>query len=530
MKILLAALNAKYVHSNLALRYLYETGRRAGLSADQLTLQEFTINNEAGYIYGEILRGGCDLVCFSCYIWNIRQIRELASDLKKARPDLVILLGGPEVSYESAAFLTENPYVDGILRGEGEAAFGQLCQRLLAGVAASPDDGSEPGAAGLLIKGCLPGLSSLVWRDGVLIRDNGPGETQEMAAVPFPYFHLPPAADKVVYYEASRGCPYRCSYCLSSLEKTIRPLPLDRTLSELSWFLERQVRQVKFIDRTFNFDRERAKAIWQFLMDHDNGITNFHFEICAELLDDSCLAVIAAARQGLFQFEIGIQSCNGQTLEMVDRSGDVNRVLENVRKLVKLGNSHIHTDLIAGLPYEDYESFGRSFDMVYALGAENLQLGFLKLLKGTKIRRQAEKYGYIWRDYAPYQVIATRWLTALELEQLSRIETVLELYHNKGGFSRTLALLIGEAFGGSAFGFYEALGEFFYESGFQHRSHRKEDLYRILLLFAESLTPEDPDVWKERARHPLMEDLEETMNFDAVKKFYKKGWELQWTK
>lgn len=524
MKILLAALNAKYVHSNLALRYLYETGRRAGLSADQLTLQEFTINNEAGYIYGEILRGGCDLVCFSCYIWNIRQIRELASDLKKARPDLVILLGGPEVSYEAEAFLAENPYVDGILRGEGEAAFDQLCKRLLAASA------SGRGAAGALIKGCLPGLPSLVWRDGVLIRDNGPGETQEMAAVPFPYFHMPPAADKVVYYEASRGCPYRCSYCLSSLEKTIRPLPLERTLAELSWFLGRGVKQVKFIDRTFNFDRQRAMAIWQYLMDHDNGITNFHFEICAELLDEDCLSVIAGARTGLFQFEIGIQSCNGQTLEAVNRSGDVNRVLENVRKLVALGNSHIHTDLIAGLPYEDYESFGRSFDLVYALGAENLQLGFLKLLKGTKLRQQAEKYGCIWRDRAPYQVIATRWLTALEMERLSEIETVLELYHNKGGFTRTLALLIGDAFGGSAFGFYEALADFFYGSGFQHRSHRKEDLYRILLLFAESLTPEDPDGWKERARHPLTADLEETMNFDAVKKFYKKGWELQWTK
>lgn len=349
-----------------------------------------------------------------------------------------------------------------------------------------------------------------------------------MADLPFPYLSVPPAADKVVYYEASRGCPYRCSYCLSSLEKTIRPLPLPRTLSELSWFLDRNVRQVKFIDRTFNFDRERAKTIWQFLIENDNGITNFHFEICAELLDDSCLAVIAAARPGLFQFEIGIQSCNPQTLHAVDRSGSVERTLERVRQLVALKNSHVHVDLIAGLPYEDYESFGRSFEQVYGLGADNLQLGFLKLLKGTKIRRQAEEFGYIWRDYAPYQVITSRWLPAQKMEQLSMIETVLELYHNKGGFSRTLEFLIHEAFDGQAFSFYEALASFFYDSGFQHRSHKKEDLYRILLLFGASLQPDSPDGWIERVRHPLMEDLEETMNFDAVKKFYKKGWELQW--
>ncbi len=526
MKILLTTLNAKYVHSNLALRYLYETGRRAGLSADQLRMQEFTINNESGYVYGEILRGGWDLVCFSCYIWNIRQIRDLTADLKKARPELVILLGGPEVSYDAEDFLTANPHIDGILRGEGEAAFHRLCERLLTADTAAADDPSGRGAAGPLIKGCLSGLSSVVWRDGVLIRDNGPGEALEMAELPFPYFHVPPAADKVVYYESSRGCPYRCSYCLSSLEKTIRPLPLERTLSELAWFLDRGVKQVKFIDRTFNFDRQRAKAIWQFLIDHDNGITNFHFEICAELLDDSCLKVIAAARRGLFQFEIGIQSCSGQTLEAVDRRGDVDLTLKRVGQLVGARNSHIHVDLIAGLPYEDYETFGKSFERVYALGAENLQLGFLKLLKGTRIRRQADQFGYLFRDYAPYQVIASRWLSPLQMERLSMIETVLELYHNKGGFSRTLEFLTGEAFGGRAFDFYEALASFFYDSGFQHRSHKKEDLYRILLLFAASLRPESGDEWKERARYPLMEDLEETMNFDAVKKFYKKGWEL----
>lgn len=477
MKILLTTLNAKYVHSNLALRYLYETGRRAGLSAEELTMAEFTINNESGYVYGEILRGQYDLVCFSCYIWNIRQTCDLAADLKKAQPGLTILLGGPEVSYEAEDFLTANPHVD-----------------------------------------------------GVLLRDNGPGEAWEMAALPFPYLSVPPAEDKVVYYEASRGCPYRCSYCLSSLEKTIRPLPLARTQSELSWFLQRRVRQVKFIDRTFNYDRERAKKIWQFLIDNDNGITNFHFEICAELLDDSCLEVIAAARPGLFQFEIGIQSCNPKTLRAADRSGDTDRTLTRIRQLVNLKNSHIHVDLIAGLPYEDYESFGRSFEQVYGLGADNLQLGFLKLLKGTRIQQRREEFGYICRDYAPYQVIASRWLTALEMERLSMIETVLELYHNKGGFSRTLEFLIDEAFGGRAFSFYEALASFFYDSGFQHRSHKKEDLYRILLLFGASLRPDSPDVWIERVRHPLMEDLAETMNFDAVKKFYKKGWELQWMK
>ncbi|WP_425755160.1 DUF4080 domain-containing protein [Ihubacter sp. rT4E-8] len=511
MRLLLTTLNAKYIHSNLALRYLYESGRRAGLSADQLYVKEFTINNEAGYVYGEILRGQFDIVCFSCYIWNIRQICDLAADLKKTQPSLIILLGGPEVSYEADAFLQQNPWADGILRGEGETAFEKLCADL---------------QSGLSVKGCLSGLPSLIWRDGDCIRDNEMGEVIEMAALPFPYENLPPAEDKVVYYEASRGCPYRCSYCLSSLEKTIRPLPLERTLSELSWFLDAGIRQVKFIDRTFNFDKQRAKSIWQYLIDHDNGTTNFHFEICAALLDDSCQKVIAGARKGLFQFEIGIQSCNAAALAAIDRVEDMARALKNIRSLVAMGNSHIHVDLIAGLPYEDYESFALSFDTVYELGADNLQLGFLKLLKGTKIREQAEEYGYLQRSYAPYQILASRWMSALDMDRLAEIEAVLELYHNKGGFSQTVQMMIAECFDGSAFGFYEKLAVFFYGQGFQHRSHKKEDLYRILLLFVEHTV--SSDVIKERAGRLLMEDLEKTMNFDAVKKFYKKGWNLQW--
>lgn len=518
MKILLTTLNAKYVHSNLAIRYLYSAGRRAGLTADQLFMEEFTINNEASYIYGEILRGEYDLVCFSCYIWNIEMTRQLCSDLKKARPGMLILLGGPEVSFEAASFMKENTWADMILRGEGEDSFARLCTDLTvseAGASAEKDGGKS-----LLIEGKkIPGL---IWREEGEICQTPENPAGPMEQMPFPYVFTAPERDKVTYYESSRGCPYRCSYCLSSLEKSVRPLPLSRTLRELDFFLEQKVMQVKFIDRTFNYDKQRAKAIWAHLASNDNGVTNFHFEICGELLDEECFRLLAGARKGLFQFEIGIQSCNPHTLAAVNRNPETAAVLENVRRLTALGNSHIHVDLIAGLPFEDYESFGRSFDQVYALGANNLQLGFLKLLKGTGIRREAGKNGYVWRDRPPYEVISSRWLGAEELVRLSMIEHVLELYSNKGGFRHTLAALEG-AFG-RPFVLFESLAEFFYEKGFQHRPHRKEDLYRILRLFICSRNEEFLEA--AAAEELLKKDLEETMNFDAVKKFYKKGWEI----
>ncbi len=516
MKILLTTLNSKYVHSNLALKYLYSVAEGSGLDIE---LKEFTINNEMDYIYTEILRGGYDLVCFSVYIWNIGKICRLGEDLKKARPDMKFMVGGPEASHQSKELMEENPWIDFVLRGEGELPFFQFCKALVLA------DGNLKAADLSRVWGLSFWEENLPGSDQRLrMIENQDGPPVPMDKLPFPYRFVEVETDKVVYYESARGCPYRCSYCLSSLEKTMRPLPLDRVRQELGYFLYKKVKQVKFLDRTFNYDRNRAAEIWQYLMENDNGVTNFHFEICAELLDEDLLELLSKARPGLFQFEVGIQTTNPDTLAAVDRSSRVSLVLRNVKELIMAGNSHIHVDLIAGLPGEDYRSFGRSFNGVYALGADNLQLGFLKLLKGTKIRRQAADHGYVFRREAPYEVIANAYISAEELVRLKMIEHVLSLFYNKGGFSRSLRFL-SSITAAAPFQFYEKLAVFFYESGYQHRSHKKEDLYRILYRFARSREEDFPGI-SERTREILERDLAETMNFDAVKKFHKKGWEI----
>jgi len=501
MRILLTTLNSKYIHSNLALKYLYCVA--AGSDLD-VSMREFTINNEKDYIYTEIIRGGYDYVCFSCYIWNITQINELCASLKKASPEMKIILGGPEVSYETKEYMKEHPWAEAVIRGEGEYAFFRLCRDLSLG------DGFDD----------VPGLT---WRKDGGIAENPEGPLLKMDQLPFPYETLEIEDDKVIYYESSRGCPYRCSYCLSSLDKSIRTLSLQRTRRDLGYFLMKGVRQVKFIDRTFNFNMSRAYDIWQYLIDNDNGVTNFHFEICADLLDDHLIALLSKARAGLFQLEIGIQSTCEKSLAACDRNTDTDVVLSNVRKLVALGNMHIHVDLIAGLPYEDYRTFAKSFNDVRRLHADNMQLGFLKLLKGTKARSCAEEYGYVYRDEAPYEIISNNFMSPTDIIKLKMIETVLELYSNKGGFERSLSYLEAEL-AETPFNFYEQLADFFYSNGFQHKSHKKEDLYRILLAFAEMRSYSVAVA--EQARKLLAEDLTDTMNFDAVKKFKAKGWEI----
>lgn len=473
-KILLTTLNSKYVHMNLALRYLYEGA--AGFR-DSLVLREFTINNEEDYVFTELAGGGYDLICFSCYIWNIRPILTLAENLKKALPDLKIVLGGPEVSYDRGTLLAENPWVDGILVGEGEKTFPILCREFLA--------------------------------KGVVVTNQGM-DVPEPEEIPFPYASLPPEPDKTVYYESSRGCPFRCSYCLSSEAQPMRAWPLSRVFSELDYFLEQGVRQVKFIDRTFNWKEDRCRAILQYLLERDNGITNFHFEMCAELLTDSILEDLSRARPGQFQLEIGIQSTNRPTLEAVNRRGDILLAGDRIRRVLAPGNVHIHLDLIAGLPYEGYDDFARSFRETYDLRPDALQLGFLKVLKGTVIRGRSDEYGYAYRSQPPYEVISSNWLSAAELVKLKQVERVLDLYYNKGGFRETLEYLIEKT--GDSFLLYEELADYYHRKGHQHRSHKKEDLYRILLGFGgEPLKP------------LLRLDMQHTLNPEAIKNFERKG-------
>lgn len=497
MNVLLTSLNSKYVHSNLALKYLYTAGKPY---CGTLSVREFTINNSRDYVFSELVMGEYDVICFSCYIWNIEQTMRLASDLKKAKPCLRILFGGPEVSYDCRQFMREHPFLDFLLAGEGEQAFAMWCRAF----------------SGELSYEQVPGLT---WRGEGSILENQRAVPVCLERLPFPYGEFACEADKVIYYEASRGCPFNCSYCISSLDRRVRSLPAERVKSDLRYFVEQKVRQVKFLDRTFNWDRERSLALFAYMMKIDEGVTNFHLEICADLLDDALLALLGQARKGLFQFEIGIQSTNEKTLRSVNRFSSIEKTLDNVRRLVSLENSHIHVDLIAGLPFEDYRTFQKSFNEVYALGADNLQLGFLKMLKGTDIREQAKRYDYTYMESAPYQVISNCFMSAKELCRLQQIEEVLELYHNRGGFAKSLPAAI-RARGGNAFAFYEDFSGYYYGCGFQHRSHKKEDLYRILYAFGRERN------WGEAFSELVQQDLEQTMNFDAVKKFKRKGWNI----
>lgn len=503
MKILLTTLNSRYVHSNLALKYLYSSAEQCRNSIDIL---EFTINNEEDYIYTELLRKSYDVICFSCYIWNVDKTLCLAENLKKARPELKILLGGPEVSFDVIAFMSQHKFVDFIISGEGEAPFSELAETLLS-------DTRE-----------FEKIRGLTYRMDGKIYVNPPAPPLHFESIPFPYLSLVCEEDKIMYYESSRGCPFQCSYCLSSVDRRVRTLSLERVKSDLSYFIYKKVKQVKFIDRTFNWDKKRCFEIMKYLIASDNGETNFHFELCGDLLDEELLQLLKTARPGLFQFEIGVQSTNESALRACSRKSDFPRLAYNVRQLVEMGNIHIHLDLIAGLPHEDYESFRKSFNDVYRLRGHNLQLGFLKLIKGAPIREQIEEHNYVYRAQPPYEIISNQYISALSLIRLKKIENLLELYYNRGGFRRTLDFAITNL-AETPFDFYEELADYFYLKGFQHKSHKKEDLYRIFLLYAGWKERFTPNI-KECIKELLLLDMKDTLNPEAVKKFERKGWEI----
>ena len=507
MRILLTTLNSKYIHSNLALKYLYAAAE--GISG--LEAREFTINNDDDYIYGELVSADYDVVCFSCYIWNIDRILGLAENLKKAEPRVKIIFGGPEVSFDSLEFIKEHKFIDAIIQGEGEDVFAKLCKGLIAIYEGSDDIGQ-----------IMPSIPGLLYRYEGKIFVNEKAPALIFDSVPFPYNYFPAPADQVTYYESSRGCPYNCSYCLSSIDKHVRALPIDRVKQELSYFIHKKVKQVKFIDRTFNCNRSRARDIWQYLIATDNGVTNFHFEICAELLDWESFEVLKNARDGLFQFEIGIQTTNLKTLGAIGRSMDIPKLLEAVKRVILLENIHVHVDLICGLPFEGYKSFRNSFNDVYALSAHQLQLGFLKLLKGTDIRRSADVYEYVYKSKAPYEVISNKFISAKDIVRIKRVENVLELYYNRGGFETSLEYMTA-TFQDTPFDFYQEFADFFYSRGYQHRSHKKEDLYRIAYEYARFKDDVKP-LCSVRVQELLFADMVKSMNFDAVKKFKSKGW------
>lgn len=480
MKILLAACNAKYIHSNLAVYDLMAYGKAYH---SHLLLREYTINQQKDEILGDLYRSRADVVCFSCYIWNISFIRELAADLKKILPEVQIWAGGPEVSFDGEQFLRENPAFSGVMVGEGEETFAQLLKYYV----------DETGS--------LREICGIVYRDGEEIFHNGWREIMNLSQVPFVYENLEEFQNRIIYYESSRGCPFSCCYCLSSVDKKLRFRDLSLVKKELQFFLDQKVMQVKFVDRTFNCKHEHAMEIWKYILEHDNGITNFHFEISADLLREEELELMEQMRPGLIQLEIGVQSTNPQTIRAIHRNMDLNKLKKVVSRIHSFGNIHQHLDLIAGLPYEDYETFGRSFNEVYAMKPQQLQLGFLKVLKGSGMMEMAEEYGILYKTKEPYEVLATKWLSYGDILCLKMVENMVEVYYNNGQFQITLNYL--ELFFPNMFTFYEALGRFYEKKGYHEISHSRMRRYEILLEFLE----EYPEISREEAAERMLYDL-----------------------
>ncbi|WP_337604039.1 B12-binding domain-containing radical SAM protein [Anaerotignum lactatifermentans] len=482
-KVILAALNAKYIHSNLALRYLSRFQNNN--QKHHVETMEFTINQRLDFIAEELFRKQPDVVLFSCYIWNVEMLRQLCPILKKIMPDCVIGFGGPEVSYESETFLRENPAVDFVMRGEGELVFTKYLEHLDAGNPAT-----------------LGEIESLTYRQGDKIFSTPQMHPMDLALLPFPYEDdFSDVQNQIIYYESSRGCPYHCGYCLSSVENGVRFVPLDKVLPDLQKFLDKNVPQVKFIDRTFNCKKSHAMAIWKYLHEHDNGVTNFHFEITADLIDQETIDFLKTVRKGLFQFEIGVQSTNPQTIRAINRNVDFAALSEIVQQIKDGGNIHQHLDLIAGLPYEDYDSFGRSFNDVYALHPEQLQLGFLKVLKGSMLHQKQKEFEIVYHDTAPYEMLTTHELPYADTLRLKYVEEMVETYYNSGRFLNTLAYLV--PLYESPFAFFEALSQFWVGENYHYLGLSKMGLFDVLWRFVE----QNPKVDKRKLQWEMKFDI-----------------------
>lgn len=493
MKILLAAVNAKYIHSNLAIYSL-----KAYADVEEVELAEYTINQQKDEILRDLYLRKPDVLCFSCYIWNIEYVEALVREIAKLCPRLPIWLGGPEVSYDAAAVLEKLPAVKGVMKGEGEETFAQLCRIYQK----DWNDWEEAEGKLLELEGITfrrePAQGNLGGAEEASekIVENPWRPVMDLSRIPFVYKDMEKFRNKIIYYESSRGCPFSCSYCLSSVDKRLRFRELELVRRELQFFIDQEVPQVKFVDRTFNCRHEHALAIWQYIKEHDRGITNFHFEIAADLLNEEELELLGSMRPGLVQLEIGIQSTNPDTIHAIRRTMDFGKVKGVVEKIKSGGNIHQHLDLIAGLPYEDVESFARSFDEVYRLRPEQLQLGFLKVLKGSYMAEKQSDYGLVHKSEPPYEVLYTKWLSYADVILLKGIEEMVEVYYNSGQFTDTLEALAEEF--PSAFAMYEELWHFYEMNGLLGVQHKRSSRYEILLSFIQKVLPKKADVYRER--------------------------------
>lgn len=481
MKILLAACNAKYIHSNLA---VYDLQAYASDYADHIVLKEYTINQQKDDIMRDIYLEHPDVVCVSCYIWNLSFVKELMADLIKILPGADFWAGGPEVSYDAEKFLTENSEFKGVMVGEGEETFKELAGYY---VEKNPQD--------------LKNMTGICYRDGDQIIHNGWRQIMDLSSIPFIYKDLSEFKNRIIYYESSRGCPFSCSYCLSSIDKKLRFRDTETVKKELQFFIDNKVPQVKFVDRTFNCKHDHAMAIWKYINEHDNGVTNFHFEISADLLREEELQEMSTMRPGLIQLEIGVQSTNPDTIKAIHRTMDFEKLKGIVDRIHSFGNIHQHLDLIAGLPYEDYDSFRHSFNDVYALKPQQLQLGFLKVLKGSHMMEMCKEYGIVYKTQEPYEVLSTKWLDYDHVLKLKTVENMVEVYYNSGQFQNTLEYL--ENFFQDAFSIYERLGSFYMEKGYGDVSHTRMRRYEILLEFLEDV----PEISMDQVKDQMVYDL-----------------------
>ena len=487
MKILLTAINAKYIHSNLA---IYSLRACAGEYKSQIELAEFTINNQKDYILEEIYKRKPDILCFSVYIWNLDYVESVAREFKKICPDTPVWVGGPEVSYEVEDFLTSHPEIDGVMIGEGEETFREVC-----GYYAGNRE--------------LDSIQGIAYRDNNGIRVTESRAIMDMSRIPFCYDTMEDFSNRIIYYESSRGCPFSCSYCLSSVDKSLRFRDTELVKKELLFFINQKVPQIKFVDRTFNCNHAHAMEIWRFIKEHDNGVTNFHFEISADLINEEELKLISDMRPGLIQLEIGVQSTNEVTIKEIHRTMKLERLKEVVRAIQSGANVHEHLDLIAGLPYEDYDSFARSFDEIYELKPNQLQLGFLKVLKGSFMYDHAKEYGIIYHDRPPYEVLSTKWISFDDVLRIKKVEEMLEVYYNSGQFEITMKLM--DVLYDSAFDFFQRLGDFYEENGYLAMSHSRIRRCEILLEFMQAELQAKEG---ERKQGDIVKMLEEALIFD----------------
>ena len=487
MKVLLTAINAKYIHSNLA---VYSLKANCGLYEPQVKLMEYSINQYPEEIFQSLYREKAEVVCFSCYIWNIGFVEQVAGWLKQVAPRTEIWLGGPEVSFDVAERLEKWSFIDGVMYGEGEDTFremmacwnGDMDVEKVLGIGHRHRDDSGIGA------GFHSGAA------GSRIHVHGPRDFVDMSRLNFVYTRPEDFKNKIIYYETSRGCPFQCSYCLSSVEKKVRFRNLDLVKRELQQFIDWEIPQVKFVDRTFNCRREHSMEILKFIKAHDKGKTNFHFEITADLLTEEELEFMAGLRPGLIQLEIGVQSTNPQTIQEIRRNVSFEKLKGIVQRIHAGKNIHQHLDLIAGLPYENLERFKQSFNDVYALKPEQFQLGFLKVLKGSYMREKAEDYGLVYQPEPPYEVMATRWLSYDDILVLKGVEEMVEVYYNSRQFENSLDWL--ERHFPSAFSMYEQMAQYYEEKGLNGVSHSRMARYEILLDFVkENLKIEETDIF-----------------------------------